>query len=138
MIMKNFVLILILFISLSVTDGFGQTQASVNNNPATVRMQEYRLYNCNNNYLFLKLETSTGRVWQVRLNGLNSDAMKTTVLNDKSLVSKEDKDGEYAGRFEIYSTELHFEALLFDTATGEIWKIDFGAIKDKYNKITKL
>ena len=61
----------------------------------------YELYRTDNMWTFLKLETSTGKIWQVQYAVGDGDAFQV-VLNDISLAF----DGmETAGRFKLHPTD---------------------------------
>ena len=75
----------------------------------------YELYRTENMWTFLKLETSSGKIWQVQYAVGDGDAFET-VLSDVSLAF----DGvEINGRFRLYPTDNIYNFILLDTsATG--------------------
>jgi len=78
----------------------------------------YELYRTDNMWTFLKLETSTGKIWQVQYAVGDGDAFQV-VLNDISLAF----DGmETAGRFKLHPTDNIYNFLLLDTHTGSVWQ----------------
>ena len=78
----------------------------------------YELYRTDNMWTFLKLETSTGKIWQVQYAVGDRDAFQV-VLNDISLAF----DGmETAGRFKLHPTDNMYNFLLLDTQTGNVWQ----------------
>ncbi|HIZ87310.1 MAG TPA: hypothetical protein IAC03_04015 [Candidatus Coprenecus pullistercoris] len=78
----------------------------------------YELYRTDNMWTFLKLETSTGKIWQVQYAVGDGDAFQV-VLNDISLAF----DGmETAGRFKLHPTDNMYNFLLLDTQTGNVWQ----------------
>lgn len=87
----------------------------------------YELYKTVNMWTFLKLETSTGKIWQVQYAVGNEEAFQV-VLNDIPLAF----DGmEAAGRFKLYPTENIYNFLLLDTYTGGVWQVQWSQNPDK-------
>lgn len=87
-------------------------KAALNNNPA------YELYKTENIWTFLKLETSTGKIWQVQFSVGDADAFEV-VLSDVSLAF----DGmEINGRFKLYPTQNIYNFMLLDTHTGQVYQ----------------
>ena len=92
----------------------------MNDNPA------YELYRTDNMWTFLKLETSTGKIWQVQYAVGDGDAFQV-VLNDISLAF----DGmETAGRFKLHPTDNMYNFLLLDTQTGNVWQAQWSQNPD--------
>ena len=76
--------------------------------------------------VFLKLDTRDGTILAV----VPSDAKKNRVLNAEPLAVN-----TKPGRFELYPTDSSWIWLLFDTETGEMWKLKWS---DKSNALAKL
>lgn len=86
----------------------------------------YELYRPDNMWTFLKLETSTGKIWQVQYAVGDGDAFQV-VLNDISLAF----DGmETAGRFKLHPTDNMYNFLLLDTQTGNVWQAQWSQNPD--------
>ena len=126
-----FVAVLLCSFTLSAQDYGGQEQDSTESifNEETIQglallktiMNDspvYELYRTDNMWTFLKLETSTGKIWQVQYAVGDGDAFQV-VLNDISLAF----DGmETAGRFKLHPTDNMYNFLLLDTQTGNVWQ----------------
>lgn len=90
-------------------------KTALNNNPA------YELYKTENIWTFLKLETSTGKIWQVQFSLGDADAFEV-VLSDVSLAF----DGiEVNGRFKLYPTQNIYNFMLLDTQTGSVYQVQW-------------
>ena len=77
-------------------------------------------------WTFLKLETSTGKIWQVQYAVGDGDAFQV-VLNDISLAF----DGmETAGRFKLHPTDNIYNFLILDTHTGSVWQAQWSQNPD--------
>ena len=86
----------------------------------------YRTDNMDNMWTFLKLETSTGKIWQVQYAVGDGDAFQVE-LNDISLAF----DGmETAGRFKLHPTDNMYNFLLLDTHTGNVWQAQWSQNPD--------
>ena len=86
----------------------------------------YVLYRTDNMWTFLKLETSTGKIWQVQYAVGDGDAFQVE-LNDISLAF----DGmETAGRFKLHPTDNMYNFLLLDTHTGNVWQAQWSQNPD--------
>lgn len=88
----------------------------------------YKMYKTENTYNLIKLDTATGRVWQVQYRLGSTDSM-TVAIDDSSLL------GEYetlkAGRFELYDTNNMYQFILLDTETGRTWQVQWNTARDR-------
>ena len=81
----------------------------------------YELYRTENMWTFLKLETSTGKIWQVQYAVGDGDAFET-VLSDVSLAF----DGvEINGRFRLCPTDNIYNFILLDTSVGSVYQVQW-------------
>ena len=62
---------------------------------------KYKLYPTKNMWTFLKLDTQTGKVWQLQYT-VNDDNAGEWIVNDRALNFD---NLEISGRFELYPTE---------------------------------
>lgn len=84
----------------------------------------YKLYKTENIYIFLRLNTSNGKIDQVQWN-LDRDKEFITVLNDGDLTYGF-SIGNHNGRFELYPTQNMYQFLLLDTNFGSMWHVQWG------------
>ena len=82
----------------------------------------YKMYKTENTYNLLKLDTATGRVWQVQYRLGGTDSM-TVAIDNSSLLW--DGEIERAGRFELYATNNMYQFILLDTETGRTWQVQW-------------
>lgn len=91
----------------------------------------YKMYQTENIYNLLKLDTWTGRVWQVQWG--DSKERVEVIINYRDLrdwpTGKEDAY-EYAaknrnGRFEMYPTKNMYTFILLDTYTGKTYQVQW-------------
>ena len=83
--------------------------------------ENYKMYPTENMWTFLKLDTRTGKVWQVQYS-VNSYTHGQVAVNDTDLTfGSNDK----AGRFELYPTQNMYNFLLLDKNTGMVAQIQW-------------
>ena len=138
MIMKK--VLFTVSIMLGVTSVFAQTkQKTVLNDSTLVRIdsllrvnnawlehieldlslkQRYKLYQTDNIYTFLQLDTKTGMIEQVQWS-LDSDNEGSVSINIEDLTYGL---GCGSGSFELYPTKNMYQYLLLDKTTGRKWQ----------------
>lgn len=88
--------------------------------------ENYKMYPTENMWTFLKLDTRTGKVWQVQYS-VNSDTHGQVIVNDTDLTfGTNDK----AGRFELYPTQNMYNFLLLDKSSGLVAQIQWSMNAD--------
>ena len=92
----------------------------------TLNEENYKLYPTENMWTFLKLDTRTGKVWQVQYS-VNSDNYGEVVVNDLDLTYGEN---DKAGRFELYPTQNMYNFLLLDKKNGTVLQIQWSMNAD--------
>jgi hypothetical protein len=80
----------------------------------------YQLYPTQNMYMFLKLDTRNGRIWQVQYS--MEDNRFESVLNIIPLVSEKE---EFNGRFKLYPTESIYTYILLDRISGDTYQVQW-------------
>ena len=89
----------------------------------------YKLYKTENIYIFLRLNTSNGKIDLVQWN-LDRDKEFITVLNDVDLTYGI-SIGNHNGRFELYPTQNMYQFLLLDKNLGSMWHVQWGFYSEK-------
>lgn len=125
--MKRFIL---LFLSVSLCL-FGYAQAGYQSNTKqTVASPDsnakYRLFQTNNRWTFLKLNTSNGVITHVQYS-TDGKSMEYS-LNPTPLVVDELAK---PGRFFLYPTENTYNFLLLDQEDGRVWQVQWNIDADK-------
>lgn len=88
--------------------------------------ENYKLYPTENMWTFLKLDTRTGKVWQVQYS-VNSDSYGEVVVSDGDLTfGSNDK----AGRFELYPTQNMYNFILLDKKEGTVVQMQWSMNAD--------
>ena len=91
------------------------------------QIHRYKMYKTEHSYHHIKLDTGTGRVWQVQF-GADVEDM-TSVIDDESLLF--DNEPIIEGRFELYPTNYMNNFILLDTETGRTWEVQWHTNPDK-------
>ena len=97
-----------------------------NNHVDYLREPRYKLYSTQNEWLFLKLDTMTGQIWQVQVAPEKSKRIEY-VLDDTVKISSSDE--QLCGRFTLYETTQLYRLILLDTVDGRCWWVQWN-----YNK----
>jgi len=79
----------------------------------------YRLYRTGTTWAFIKLETATGKMWQVVFD-VEGEAPFTVELNSQILASGN------PGRFTLYPTFNLYNFILLDQISGKTWQVQWG------------
>lgn len=138
---KLYLLVLIL---LGATSCYAQTKSKpVRNDPILVKIdsmlqannawleqieldqslkQRYKLYQTENIYTFLQLDTKTGMIEQVQWS-LESGNEGSVIINAEDLTYR---FGDGSGSFELYPTKNMYQFLLLDKTTGRKWHVQWG------------
>lgn len=123
---KIVILVLLCLISFAPTNA----QTSNSNTKTTIaspdRNVNFRLYQTNNRWTFLKLDTRTGVIMHVQYS-TEGNAMQYD-LNSIPLAEGEDAK---PGRFFLYPTENTFNFILLDQIDGRVWQVQWNIDRDK-------
>ncbi len=84
----------------------------------------YRLFPTNNIWTFLKLDTITGKIWQVQFSVESEDYRFETVLNptDITEILKQDK---VVGRYTLYPTSNIYNFVMLDQIDGYTYQVQW-------------
>lgn len=81
----------------------------------------FKMYQTENNYNLLKLDTRTGKVWQVQYR--MSDVQASVVsINFIGIVLESDG---WDGRFELYPTKNMYTFIMLDSGTGDTYQVQW-------------
>lgn len=86
----------------------------------------YKLFPTQNLWTFIKLDTRSGKMWQVQYD-VKENNRGEVVLNDTPLAEK----GK-AGRFTLCPTQNIWTFILLDTADGRTWQVQWS--QDEANR----
>lgn len=94
----------------------------------------FKMYQTENSYNLLKLDTRTGKVWQVQYR--MSDVQASVVsINIFGVVFE--RDG-WDGRFELYPTKNMHTFIMLDTGTGDTYQVQWSTTGYDYRFVEPL
>lgn len=87
----------------------------------------YKMYQTENIYNLLRLDTKTGRIDQVQWS-LDSDKEGTVTINSNDLSYGQ---GYGSNTFELYPTKNMYQFILLDKTDGRMWHVQWGMESNK-------
>ncbi len=81
----------------------------------------YKMFPTENIWTFLKLDTRSGKIWQVQYS-INDNYRGEVELNNKALVTG---DAAENGRFTLYPTKNIYNFILLDQMDGKMWQVQW-------------
>ena len=113
------------------------TTAAIDANESKMA-ERYKLYPTENMWTFLKLDTKTGRVWQVQY-AINSNSRIQSQFVSVRLSWDEDWGAlSNIGRFELYPTQNMYTFLWMDKKLGTIWQIQWSTDPDNRGVVAEI
>lgn len=94
----------------------------------------YKMYKTENMYNFLKLDTKTGRIWQVQWHLEDIKKEGTWIINNTDFSYGM---GYGSNSFELYPTQNMYQFILIDKTDGRMWHVQWG-IGDKNRWIRRI
>lgn len=89
----------------------------------------YRLFPTKNMYMFIELDTQTGKMNQVQWSTKGSEYRFSSILSDRDLTYGDST--ATAGRFTLYPTTNIYNFLLLDQEDGRTWQVQWNHDRDK-------
>jgi hypothetical protein len=89
--------------------------------PSQSPTAQYRLFRTTNMWTFIKLDTVTGKMWQLQFD-TQGDARGSIELNTRDLASGKQKTH---GRFTLYPTTNMWTFILVDQIDGNTWQVQW-------------
>lgn len=85
----------------------------------------YKMYQTENIYHLLKLDTRTGAVWQVqyRMKSVRASTIPIEYIFSTGIIIE---SLGWDGRFELYPTKNMYTFILLDTSTGDTYQVQWG------------
>lgn len=92
---------------------------------SNVDKPRFKMYQTENMYNLLKLDTRTGAVWQVqyRMKSVNAS---TVPIEYGYITGVVYESSGWDGRFELYPTKNMYTFILLDTGTGNTYQVQWG------------
>lgn len=122
-------LLLVLFVMAIYGQEFAVAQVVRTDSSQTIFSDEnYKLYPTENMWNFIKLDTRTGRLWQVQFSIQGYEYRFQTVLSDYDLSYEENTK---PNRFELYPTQNTYNFILLDKVDGRVWQVQWSLEEDE-------
>lgn len=126
--MRNFVLFFLMLAIMPIagcTDGADKKvvpEEKTEQFVQTYDIARYKLYQTQNMWTFIKLDTQTGQMWQVQYSVNDDQGRFEYDLNPNVLAADAKKVN---GRFELYPTQNIFNFILLDRVNGKSWQVQW-------------
>jgi len=104
--------------------------ASAGAAPSAPDNVRYRLFPTQNMWTFLKLDTMTGKIWQVQYSVEGAKYRFETVLNSVDLARRL-KQERVVGRFMLYPTQNTYNFVLLDQIDGYTYQVQWSGDADQ-------
>lgn len=131
---KNIIILLIILVNMNL---FAQIQVDENqDNLYQVNenyIKTYRIFPTVNIYYYIKLNTRTGQIWQIKIDQKKANQLELPFSNLPFVKKHEEVDN----RFTLYPTQNSWNYMLLDQVNGRIWQVTWDINPDK-NKIIPL
>ena len=89
----------------------------------------YRLFPTQNMYTFLKLDTMTGKIWQVQFS-TQGDAYRFESVLSSMDISDALKQEKQIGRFTLYPTQNMYTFILLDQIDGYTYQVQWNGDRE--------
>jgi hypothetical protein len=113
-------IIISVIVALIIMISFAQAQ-NENTSAQTINAVVYRLFPTKNMWIFVKLNTRNGVMWQVQYD-INGNNRFETNLNSVALATS---DKEVNDRFTLYPTQNMYNFILLDQLDGRMWQVQW-------------
>src|SRR5699024_4523895 len=86
----------------------------------------FRLYETQNMWTFIMLDTYTGKNWQVQFSVKGEDYMFAIPINRYSLAFPSE-DSKWTNRFQMFATQNMWTFVLLDSYNGKLWQVQYSS-----------
>lgn len=83
----------------------------------------FKMYKTSHDYILVKLDTATGRVWMVQMGMGDKSTRREVAVDDSSPLC--DHDVAVNGRFELYPTNNSYNYIMIDTQLGTTYQVQW-------------
>ena len=118
--MKRFLILILLVFSFA---NFAIAEAPFSE-PSQSTDVRYRLFPTQNIWTFVKLDTVTGKIWQVQFSVKGNDQRFETVLSSIDIAEGLELEKK-VGRFTLFPTQNTYNFILLDQIDGYIYQVQW-------------
>ena len=104
----------------------------------------YKLYPTQDMWNFIKLDTRTGKMWQVQFSIEEDGERSECILSDRNLVVFYESEHvvfrsgeEFNGRFVLYPTQNIYNFILLDQFSGMVYQVQW-SLEEEYRGIIQI
>lgn len=120
--MKKILFVAFFFVSAVLVTSCNQSDKQVKQEKIEFKENiRYKMFPTENIWNLLKLDTKTGKIWQVQYS-IDESFRGETVLNEQALVSSDKYEN---GRFTLYPTKNIYNFILLDQIDGKMWQVQW-------------
>ncbi len=124
--MKKIILLAFISLILFAACKMDDNKSTIPTKQEILDIVRYKLFPTENIWTFLKLDTQSGKIWQVHYS-IDNNYRGEVELNNKVLVSGETAEN---GRFTLYPTKNMYNFILFDQIDGKMWQVQWSVEED--------
>lgn len=117
--MKKFITTICIFFCFTTIFAESPNTEKINN--ADIR---YQLFPTQNIWTFLKLDTLTGKIWQVQFS-INGDVYRFESILSSKDITEELKLEKIMGRYTLYATQNTYNFILLDQVDGYTYQVQW-------------
>ena len=125
---RNFILINLLTLFVLRSQGQTQHDSITKQIAKQVEAPIYQLFQTENYWTFIKLNTRNGKMWQVHFSISEDSYEGELILNSDPLVLETE---EVNGRFTLYPTKNMYNFILLDQMNGKTYQVQWNSEKEK-------
>ena len=127
--MKKYLFILIMALAASFASAQVKNNDTISDKVITQKNDvKYQLFATQNMWNFIKLDTSTGQMWQVQYDVGGTNRMEVFLNVLPLLIHPSD---EKNGRFTLYPTQNIYNFILLDQIDGRVWQVQWSTNAEK-------
>ena len=93
----------------------------------TMSLPRYKMFKTENNFILLKLDTRTGKVWMTQFRSSTTNNLELPV----DYLSLEYSWNSWNGRFDMYATNNIYKFIVLDTYTGKTYLLQWNTESDR-------
>lgn len=124
--MKKIIILVFISLLLFAACKMDDKKSTIPTKPEIIDIVRYKMFPTENIWTFLKLDTQSGKIWQVQYS-IDNNFRGEVELSNKALVSGEAAEN---GRFTLYPTKNMYNFILLDQIDGKMWQVQWSVEED--------
>lgn len=126
--MKKITLLILLFLSITIATN-AQTEVKINRPEfSQSTTTKFRLFPTQNLWIFIKLDTSNGKLWVVQYSMDANNRFEVAL----SAIPRCPAENAKNGRFTLYATNNIYTFIMLDQVSGKLWQVQWGNNIDNF------